>query len=112
MPLSDREQKILAEIERHFHAEDPNLVRAVRRIDRSGNNGNRWATIGVVLGLIMVGVAFSRNTIIAVLGFVLVVWSANHLVQRFAARQSGRESEREENENTLRNKGRRRFRRD
>jgi hypothetical protein len=41
MPLSDREQKILAEIERHFHAEDPNLVRAVRRIDRSGNNGNR-----------------------------------------------------------------------
>ncbi|MGH9891130.1 MAG: DUF3040 domain-containing protein [bacterium] len=112
MPLSDREQKILAEIERHFHAEDPNLVRAVRRIDRSGNNGNRWATIGVVAGLTLVAIAFSRNTFAAVGGFVLVVWSANYLVQRFLARQSSGESESEENENTLRNKGRRRFRRD
>ena len=112
MPLSDREQKILAEIERHFHAEDPNLVRAVRRIDRSGNNGTRWATVGVILGLAFVAVAFSRNTIIAVAGFVLVVWSANYLVQKLLTRQSGRETESEENENTIRNKGRRRFRRD
>jgi hypothetical protein len=112
MPLSDREQKILAEIERHFHAEDPNLVRAVRRIDRSGNSGNRWATIGVVVGLALVAAAFSRNTILAVAGFVLVVWSANYLVQKFLTRQSGRESESEENEKTIRNKGRRRFRRD
>ncbi|HEX5723536.1 MAG TPA: DUF3040 domain-containing protein [Acidimicrobiia bacterium] len=112
MPLSDREQKILAEIERHFHAEDPNLVRAVRRIDRIGNNGSRWATVGVVLGLVLVAVAFSRNTIVAVAGFVLVVWSANYLVQKFLTRQSGRETESEDTDNTIRNKGRRRFRRD
>ena len=35
MPLSDREQKILAEIERHFYEEDPALARAVRNIDRN-----------------------------------------------------------------------------
>ena len=32
MPLDDREQKILAEIERQFYEEDPELARAVDRI--------------------------------------------------------------------------------
>jgi membrane protein implicated in regulation of membrane protease activity len=66
----------------------------------------------VIAGLALVAVAFSRNTVVAALGFVLLVWSANYLVQKYVSRQQSRESDGEENENTSRNKGRRRFRRD
>ncbi len=51
MPLSDREQKILAEIERHFHEEDPALARAVRNIDRNPRTGLRLPLIGAVVRL-------------------------------------------------------------
>ncbi|MGI8516255.1 MAG: DUF3040 domain-containing protein, partial [Acidimicrobiia bacterium] len=67
MPLSDREQKILAEIERHFYAEDPRLVRAARKIDPNQRFGTRGAVLGIVIGTALVGAAISRFTWLAVI---------------------------------------------
>lgn len=112
MPLSDREQKILAEIERHFHAEDPNLVRAVRRIDRQGSRLTRWATVGIIAGLVLMAFTVTSSTLVAVIGFLLVVVSGNHILQVMLNRRREADDAGDDVENISRNKGRRRFRRD
>jgi cobalamin synthase len=81
MPLDDREQRILAEIERQFYEDDPDLARAVKNIDRSGRFGIRWPLVGLVAGLIVVVVFFTRQTAVALVGFGLMVASATALVQ-------------------------------
>ena len=72
MPLSDREQKILAEIERHFHEEDPALARAVRNIDRNPRTGLRLPLIGAVCGLVVIGATFTSSTWLALVGLRVV----------------------------------------
>jgi hypothetical protein len=79
MPLDDNEQKILEEIERQFHEEDPELARAVERIERPSRVGVRLSLLGVVVGLVIV-IAYVSTTWIAVLGFALLVVSATSLV--------------------------------
>ena len=112
MPLNDREQEILAEIERHFHAEDRGLVRAVRRIDRQSSRITRLATIGVVAGLILMALSITSSTVLAVIGFVLVVASATQLIQSALHRNRESDEVSEDSDSNSRNKGRRRFRRD
>ncbi|MGQ0849074.1 MAG: DUF3040 domain-containing protein [Actinomycetota bacterium] len=111
MPLSDREQKILAEIERHFHAEDPSLARAVRKIDRSRRNDLRWPLLGVIAGLVAIGATFTSNTLIALVGFAMVVVSATYLIQAIRARAADQDNSGDEEGSSSRIKGRRRFRR-
>ncbi len=111
MPLSDREQEILAEIERHLHAEDRSLVRAVRRIDRQSSGVTRFATIGVVVGLLLMALSITSSTVLAVIGFVLVVASATHLIQAVLHRHRDTDELNEDGDSNSRNKGRRRFRR-
>ena len=79
MPLDDNEQKILEEIERQFHEEDPELARAVERIERPSRVGVRLSLLGVVAGLVIV-IAYVSTTWVAVLGFALLVVSATSLV--------------------------------
>jgi hypothetical protein len=79
MALDDHEQKILAEIERQFYEEDPELARAVRQIAKPSRVGVRLAMLGVVAGLATVITFFASNTIIAFLGFGLLVGSATAL---------------------------------
>lgn len=85
MPLDDKEQKILAEIERQFYEEDPELARAVRRIERPQRFGVRLSMVGVLAGLAII-VYFIGRTYIAAAGFLLLVISATSLVQAMRAR--------------------------
>jgi hypothetical protein len=86
MPLSDREQKILAEIERHFYQEDPALARAVRNINRSTRAGLRLPLIGVLAGVVVIALTFTRWTFAALGGFALLVVAATFLVHAIRVR--------------------------
>jgi hypothetical protein len=110
MPLSDREQKILAEIERHFYEEDPAIVRAVRNIDRKRRGGLRIPLLGVVLGLVVIGATFTTSTVLAVLGFATLVVSASFLAHAIRLRSEENATDGEE-QSSVRRKIRRRFRR-
>ncbi len=109
MPLSDREQKILAEIERHFYEGDPALARAVRNIDRNPRTGLRLPLLGAVCGLVVIGATFTSSTWLALVGFSLLVVSATYLVQALRARDE--DSTDDEEEPSSRRKIHRRFRR-
>jgi hypothetical protein len=86
MPLDDREQRILAEIERQFYEEDPDLAHAVRNIDRSARFGVRLPLAGVVAGAAVVLLTFTVSTAGALAGFVLMVVSATALVHGIRSR--------------------------
>lgn len=98
MPLDDKEQRILAEIERQFYEEDPELARAVEKIERPSRIGVRLSMLGVIVGLAIV-IAYVSITWIAVAGFALLVASATSLVN--ALRLRGWRYERSEPEDTL-----------
>ncbi len=86
MPLDDREQRILAEIERRFYEEDPAFAQAVKNIDRPARFGVRLPLIGLIVGMVVVLVSFTLNTIVATAGFVLMVASASALVRALRLR--------------------------
>jgi hypothetical protein len=109
MPLSDREQKILAEIERHFYEEDPALARAVRNIDRNPRTGLRLPLLGALCGLVMIGATFTSSTWLALIGFALLVVSATYVVQ--AVRARGEDETDGDEEQSPRRKNPRRFKR-
>ncbi|MGD2103321.1 MAG: DUF3040 domain-containing protein [Acidimicrobiia bacterium] len=83
--MDDKEQRILAEIERQFYEEDPELARAVKRVERPARVGARLSAIGILVGLAIV-IAYVSNTWIAVAGFVLLVASATSLVNALRLR--------------------------
>ena len=85
MPLDDKEQRILEEIERQFYEEDPDLARAVKRIEKPSRIGLRLSIVGVIAGLAVV-IAYVSVTWIAVLGFALLVASATSLVNALRVR--------------------------
>jgi uncharacterized membrane protein len=85
MPLDDKEQRILAEIERQFYEEDPELARAVEKIERPARIGVRLALVGVIIGLAVV-IAYVSITPVAVAGFALLVASATALVNALRIR--------------------------
>ena len=75
MPLDDREQRILEEIERQFYEEDPKLAETVRTATLASLSGKhlKWALLGLVVGAIVMFGFFTRNTVVALLGFVVMV---------------------------------------
>jgi hypothetical protein len=85
MPLDEREQRILDEIERQFREEDPELVEAVNTmpLKRLAKGGVRVAAAGVVLGLVLMLATFSFNPVLALIGFVVMVYSVTRLVHGF-----------------------------
>jgi hypothetical protein len=85
MPLNEREQQILDEIERQFRAEDPDLARAAASLPlgRFAQRHTRLLIVGVVAGLVIMLGTFSFNTILAMVGFGLMVVSATALVGLF-----------------------------
>lgn len=82
MPLDDREQKILAEIERQFYEEDPELARAVENIDRTSTVKVRLAVLGAILGLAVILFFFAQDDgiVLALIGFAVFVASITVLV--------------------------------
>lgn len=55
MPLSDREQKILSEIEAHLRQEDPRFARTVgtATVERRARQRLRYAVVAFFVGLLM-----------------------------------------------------------
>ncbi len=89
MPLDDREQRILAEIERQFYEDDPELARAVKNIERAGRFGVRLPLLGLLVGLATVVFFFTSQTLVALVGFTVMVVSATALVQAVRVRGWG-----------------------
>jgi hypothetical protein len=75
VPLSDREQKILEEIERNLYEEDPRLARDVERSSRLGGSSRfKLGVLLFVLGLaILVGFFVSGQVLIGVVAFGAMV---------------------------------------
>lgn len=90
MPLDDREQQILAEIERQFYEEDPDLAHAVRNISGKGLGrwGSRLAVAGIVVGIVVLLATFRYNAYIALSGFLLIVISTTAVLRDYRRRGS------------------------
>lgn len=78
MPLSDNEQKILAEIEKHLHESDPRLAREVSEttIYRHAIGSLKWSAAGCVAGLIMMIATLQIHFTLAFVGFLIMLVSA------------------------------------
>lgn len=83
MPLNEEEQRILAEIERQFHANDPDSAKRISSttLQRYLARNCRWAALGFVVGLVILLAAFASSWIVGIFGFLLMVASTVVLVQ-------------------------------
>lgn len=90
MPLDDREQRILEEIERQFYQEDPKLAETVRTASLASLSGRnlKWAVVGLLGGIGLMLGFFTRYTFIALAGFVLMVLAVAWIVA-IVKRRSG-----------------------
>jgi hypothetical protein len=76
MPLSEHEQRILAEIERRLLEEDPKFAHQVGASFRAHLARRlKFAVAGFVLGLIVVVAGFVQNVAFGVAGFVIMLAS-------------------------------------
>ena len=87
MPLDEREQRILEEIERQFYETDRKLAETVSKASITGvfRRPLQWAALGFLVGLGVMLFFFTRYTPIAMVGFVLMVasaWTAAVAVRR------------------------------
>jgi hypothetical protein len=83
MPLSDREQRLLEQIEQSLYADDPKFASSVsaRRLRPHGRSRLVLSGVGAVLGLfVVVGGLVFKQTFIGVVGFVMIVGSLTMLV--------------------------------
>lgn len=90
MPLNDREQKILEEIERQFYADDPKLAQTVAKTTLESVS-QRWTPIAIgvfVVGVIIMLAFFTSQTLIAGAGFILMVASAGWIAMDLRRRGS------------------------
>ena len=83
MPLDEREQRILKEIEDRFYEEDPGLAHAVRSIEKAADSRTTLylAIAGLVVGVGLLLVTFTKSPWPALAGFVIMVVSGTALVQ-------------------------------
>lgn len=74
MPLSENEQRILAEIEKHLEESDPRLAREVRRpARRTPTVSPWWAAAGVVGGFGIMLAALQIHPLLSFVGFLVMV---------------------------------------
>ena len=85
MPLNEREERILEEIERNLYAEDPKLAQTVAKTSLSARSKrrNRFAVVGFVAGLVIMLGTFTRLWYLAGLGFILMVVSGATIVMSY-----------------------------
>ena len=67
MPLNEREQKILEEIERQFYQEDPKLAQTVATttLESVKRKWQRLAVVGFVVGVAVMLAFFTSSTVVA-----------------------------------------------
>lgn len=74
MPLTDREKKILQEMERNLHAEDPSLARKTRSPREHHIGRIRLGAVSFVGGLlVLIAFFLTENPLVGVLAFIAMV---------------------------------------
>ena len=75
MPLSEDEQRILHEIEQQFYESDPAFAREVAKTTVYSHAGRnlRWATLGFVLGFVLLIASFAASVLLAFVGFLVML---------------------------------------
>ena len=89
MPLDDREQRILEEIERQFYQDDPKLAQTVRNTTLATMTAKRvrWASVGVVGGLVVMLAFFASNMFVALAGFLVMTAATVWIVSASRSRR-------------------------
>ncbi len=92
MPLSDHEQRILAELEESLSKNDPRFVKNVRETNVYSHGGRRvrWGIAGFIMGLLILVLFFSQSVLVGLVGVALMFVSA--VVVERNARLLGRAS--------------------
>lgn len=90
MPLDDREQRILEEIERQFYQEDPKLAQTVRNTTLATVTAKRvrWASVALVAGLAVMLTFFTSNRFVALAGFLVMTGATFWIVSALRSRSS------------------------
>ena len=90
MPLNEREQRILEEIERQFYQEDPKLAQTVANttLESITKRWNRLAYVGLVIGLVIMLASFTTWTAVALGGFLIMVLSAGWIAMNARKRSA------------------------
>lgn len=78
MPLSENEQRILSEIEKHLEETDPGLARNVGKgsVYRHAMGSLKWSVMGFVVGLVVMVATLRVHFLVAFIGIVIMVVSA------------------------------------
>ncbi len=78
MPLSEDEQRILAEIERNLHESDPRLAREVGEttVYRHALGSLKWSILWFVLGTVAMVAALPVHYLLAFVGFLVMMAAA------------------------------------
>jgi Protein of unknown function (DUF3040) len=92
VPLSDHEQRILAELEESLNREDPDFAEKVRNesLYRHAGRQAKWAVASFVLGLALLVWQYPTSVILA-LGAVAIMFFSAVVIQR-NLRRMGRAS--------------------
>ena len=78
MPLSDHEQRILAELEESLVKADPEFAERVRSetVYRHAGRYCKWAAVTFVLGVVILVAFYSKSVIAGFLGVIIMFASA------------------------------------
>ncbi len=92
MPLSEHEQRILAELEESLSKADPRFAKSVRETSVYAHSGRRvrYGVVGFLLGLLILITTFSTSIVLGLLGVVIMFASA--IIIERNARRLGRAS--------------------
>ncbi len=78
MPLSEDEQRILAEIEKNLHESDPRLAKEVGEttVYRHALGSLKWSILGFLAGAIVMVATLQIHFMLAFCGFLMMLVSA------------------------------------
>ena len=78
MPLSDHEQRILAELEESLVRQDPEFAERVRSetVYRHAGRYCKWAAVTFVLGVVILVAFYSKSVVAGFVGVVIMFASA------------------------------------
>ena len=87
MPLSEHEQRILAELEESLSKQDPGFAKSVRETTVYSHSGRRvrWGVGGFILGLLIMIFTFSQSVFAGLVG-VAIMFASLVLIERNARR--------------------------
>jgi hypothetical protein len=92
VPLSEHEQRVLAELEESLTKADPRFAKNVRETTVYSHSGRRvrWGVLGFVVGLTILIIEFQSSILIGLVG-VAIMFASAILIER-NARRLGRAS--------------------